>query len=274
MLIAVQSSVMIMKWAIFITWMLSLLAADLGLASGKEESWDVGGLKREAWVYVPEKKSNEPVPVVFVFHGHGGKAERAKGQFKIHELWPEALVVYPQGVNTPGALTDPKGKRSGWQSKAGDHGDRDLLFFDAMLSDLSKRYSVDAKRVYATGHSNGGGFSYLLWAERGDRLAAIGPSAAVSRNILNANPLPVVKISGQNDRLVKYDWQKATLAIVKRINGAEGDGLPWGKGVKGATHYKSEKGADVLSVIHQKGHRLDQDSIPLIVEFFKKQVRK
>ena len=67
---------------------------------------------------------------------------------------------------TPGRLTDPEGKRSGWQAAVGDHGDRDLRFVDAMLATLRAELPVDGRRVHATGHSNGGGFTYLLYAVR------------------------------------------------------------------------------------------------------------
>ncbi len=36
-----------------------------------------------------------------------------------------------------------------------------------LLARLKQDYRVDEMRVYATGHSNGGSFTHLLWAERG-----------------------------------------------------------------------------------------------------------
>ena len=107
----------------------------------------------------------------------GKRPADAARSFGYHTLWPEAIVVYMQGLPTPGK-TDPDGKQPGWQRLAGDQQDRDFKFFDAVLADLKKDYKVDAKRVYATGHSNGGGFTYLLWSTRGDIFAAMGPSAA------------------------------------------------------------------------------------------------
>jgi len=73
---------------------------------------------------------------------------------------------------TAGKLIDPQGRMAGWQFAAGDYGDRDLKFFDAMLASLRQDYRVDNKRIFVTGHSNGGGFSYLLWAERPGVFAA------------------------------------------------------------------------------------------------------
>src|SRR5437879_6120492 len=79
-------------------------------------TWDVDGVKREAIVYVPSKKTDAKAPLVFDFHGHGGTAKHAARAHHFHETWPEAVVVYMQGLNTPGKLTDPEGKKSGWQS--------------------------------------------------------------------------------------------------------------------------------------------------------------
>src|SRR5205085_853476 len=80
-------------------------------------------------------------------------------------------------------LTDPQGKLPGWQHEAGDHGDRDLKFLDVGLAFLKTDYAIDENRIYATGHSNGGGFPYLLWARRPDVFAAFAPSAAGTRAV-------------------------------------------------------------------------------------------
>src|SRR5258708_21799240 len=103
---------------------------------------------------------------------------------------------------------------------AGAFGDRDLKFFDVMLADLKQRYHVDAKRVYATGHSNGGGFTYLLWAERGDVFAALAPSSALlARGFLKFKPKPVLHIGSSQDELVKVAWQQRMLDYVLKLDG-------------------------------------------------------
>ena len=146
-----------------------------------QREWTVDGVVREALVYAAPRAKTEASPVVFAFHGHGGTMNNAARTFTYQILWPEAVVVYPQGLNTPGRLTDPEGKKAGWQGRVGDdQGDRDLKFFDAVLASLEHDYRVDEKRIYATGHSNGGGFTYLLWADRGGHFAAVAPCAATA----------------------------------------------------------------------------------------------
>src|SRR4051812_24788524 len=165
---------------------LCLIVVFVTLANGRAQEagelrreWTVDGVTREAIIFAPATAKTTAAPVVFAFHGHGGNMRQASRSFGYQKVWTEAIVVYMQGLNTPGRLTDSEGKRPGWQRDVGDQGDRDLHFFDAVLASLRKDYRVDEKHIYATGHSNGGSFTYLLWAARGDQFAAFAPSAAV-----------------------------------------------------------------------------------------------
>ena len=54
---------------------------------------------------------------------------------------------------------------------------------DAALATLRKQYNVDEDRIYATGFSNGAGFTYLLWAMRPDVFAAYAPVAGRLRGL-------------------------------------------------------------------------------------------
>jgi len=188
--------------------------------------------------------------------------------FGIHTRWPEAIVVYPQGLNTPGRLTDPDGKRPGWQQGIGAEGDRDLRFFDTLLASLQQDYKVDAKRRYATGHSNGGAFTYLLWAVRGEKFAAFAPSGAAALTLLGKlKPKPVLHVAGENDPLVKFAWQQRMIEAVRKLNQC-GDGQPWGE-VKFCTLYPSETGTPVVTFIFPGGHQFPSDAPAAIVKFFK-----
>ena len=233
--------------------------------------WKVDEVSREALVYAPATAKTTPTPVVFAFHGHGGTMKYAAAKFAYHKHWPEAIVVYMQGLNTPGALTDPEGKRPGWQKTFGDQNDRDLKFFDAVLATLKKHYKVDKKRVYATGHSNGGAFTYLLWAARGDVFAAVAPCAAAAKREFKQHlkPKPVLHMAGENDPLVRFEWQQRTIDEVRKLNNC-GDGKPWGEH---CTLYPSKKGTPVMTYIHPGGHEFPSEVPPVIVRFFKEHAK-
>lgn len=241
-------------------------------ASHAEEAlnpWEmeVDGAKRTLLVYAPESAKKTAAPVVFAFHGHGGSAQGAARMFATNRNWPEAISVYMQGLNTPGRLTDPEGKKPGWQSRAGAQNDRDLHFFDAVLARLRTEYKVDEKRMFVCGHSNGGTFTYLLWAERGDLLAGVGPSGSlVAENRPKLKPKPAMHIAGQNDPLVKYEWQEATIAFVKQLNRCTGEGTPW---APNAQRWDPADGATFIAFVHPGGHGYPPEGAAQVARFFK-----
>lgn len=254
--------------------MTGILAALLVTLSGDPQrlEWKVGERVREGLVYAPTKTADGPAPLVFGFHGHGGTMQQAARSFPIHDHWPEAVVVYLQGVPTPGKLSDPEGRKNGWQHAAGDHGDRDLKLFDKVLASLQEKFKIDENRIYATGHSNGGAMTYLLWGSRPGLFAAIAPSGALgTRNMNETRPVPVFHVAGEKDALVKFEWQTRAIAAVRAFNGCEEPGKAWDKG---CTIYASSKEAPVVTFIHPGGHGYPAEAPALIVKFFKEHARK
>jgi polyhydroxybutyrate depolymerase len=257
-----------MKTKIILSMVLVLLALlpVARAAEFSENTYTVEGVERTALIYAPPAAKTSATPVVFVFHGHGGTSRNAESSFHIEQEWPGAIVVYMQGLPTIGQLTDPEGHRNGWQAAAGDNGDRDLKFFDAVLAKLKQDYNVDAKHIYATGHSNGGGFTYLLWLTRGDVFAAVAPCAAVAKYATQLKPKPVLHIAGEKDPLVKFSWQKLMLGELLKINGCTSTGESW---AKNCTLFPSAGGTPVVEFIHPGGHIVPADAPTLIVKFFK-----
>lgn len=227
--------------------------------------------EREALIHAPATAKAKLAPLVFVFHGHGGNLRQAALSFSMHTHWPDAITVYPQGLPTPGRLTDSEGKRAGWQHAAGDQDDRDLKFFDALLTRLKGDYKVDPRRIYSTGHSNGGAFTYLLWAGRSDHFAAFAPSAAVMRRADKLQPKPAMHLAGQQDALVKYQWQELMMRALRRRNGCDAAGQSYGPH---ATLYPSKAGTPVVTFIHPGGHEFPRAAVPLIVKFFQQHSQK
>ena len=81
-------------------------------------SFTVAGVRRTAVLVVPSDVT-KPAPLVFAFHGHGGSGAGFDRKFKIEQLWPAAIVVYPDGLTGHKGRTDPEGKKSGWQTAVG-----------------------------------------------------------------------------------------------------------------------------------------------------------
>ena len=263
---------------------LSLLAAIQAPAQGKlrdllsgrtpegfvERTWTIEGVKRTALVRLPAD-NQASAAVVFCWHGHGGNSAQAIRSWGYDKIDKASILVFPQGLPTVTPLVDKEGRWPGWQPAVGTEGDRDLKLFDAILQDLKKERTIDARRVYSMGHSNGAGFSYVLWQARPDVLAAIGSVAgSLTVKARDLPPMPVIHVAGENDPLVKYAWQQATFAAVRRFNACADEGKPYAKeGVLEATLYPSSKGAPLVTAIHHGGHEYAQGSSELIVRFFK-----
>jgi polyhydroxybutyrate depolymerase len=160
-----------------------------------------GGLVRSALVHVPHFGAGRALPVVLAFHGAGGS-----GPFmaEYSELSPLAdhdhfIVVYPSAA----------GQRHFWTLNGDDPSKPDDVGFISKLLDLlPQRVCMDVKRVYATGVSNGGGFTARLGCELSSRIAAIAPVAGGYRSLDPCHPdrpVSVLEIHGTADPVVPYN---------------------------------------------------------------------
>ena len=250
-------------------FIIASLVSALHAAAPRSLELTIDGLKRTALIVPPSVETATGAPVVFAFHGHGGSSANAARSFHLHTLWPEAIVIYPEGVPTPGRLTDPAGKLRGWQHTVGDHGDRDLKFFDALLASVRHDFRTDESRTYSTGHSNGSGFTYLLWHARPGAFAAIAPSAGAFSPTQIGQPLPIFHIAGEHDTTVPFAMQQRVMAAVRKINGCAEKPQPWGAPPStGCLLYPSAKGAPFVSFIHPGDHKYPAEAPALIVRFF------
>ncbi len=249
---------------------LLLMAAMPG--EGKLQTFEVEGAKRQALIHASVQPATDTgAPLVFVFHGHSGHAERAAGRFQLQEHWPEAVVVYMQGLPGQPGANDPEGKKSGWQKSPGTLGDRDVKFFDVALAQIQKEHNTDSDRVYLLGHSNGARFANLLWNMRGERLAAIcSASAQGGRLIRDCNPKPVFMILGEKDKVSPFDRQKESVELVRKLlqtdlSKAKTEGL--------ARTEPGVDGTELVLYIHPGGHEYPEQATPLVVKFFQRHKR-
>lgn len=252
------------------TSIILLLCALLGFTGEpSNREWTVDGVTRTAIVHAPATKPEGGAPIVFVFHGHGGSARNVERGFALHTLWPEAVIVYPQGLKAKTRL-DPEGKRAGWQLGLGDGEDRDLKFFDAMLASLRAEGWVDNRRVYVTGHSNGGAFTYLLAGVRRDQLAAVAPSAAATGQLAELKPIPTLHFAGRKDKIVSFAMQERMMKLMRALNQCAADGTEW---APSCTSYASAVNAPFIAFINDGGHEFAREAPALMVKFFKEHAR-
>lgn len=85
----------------------------------------------------------------------------------------------------------------------------DSAYLSKLVADISARYTVDPKRVYFFGHSNGGFMSYRMACEHADKIAAIvslaGAMPADTSKCNPAAPVAVLEIHGTADTVIDYN---------------------------------------------------------------------
>src|SRR5262245_22721709 len=135
----------------------------------------VDGRERSYLVHLPSRMAGAPRPVVLAFHGGLNNARSMIGLTGLNDKADTEgfIAVYPNGTGRLArALTWNAGTCCGF---AEEQRVDDVKFVQAVLDDLASQYHIDARRVYATGISNGGQMAYRLAAELPGRIAAIAP---------------------------------------------------------------------------------------------------
>lgn len=226
----------------------------------------VRGVQREALVYGPSRGGAGRGPMVFAFHGHGGSAASMAAALPVYRYWPEAVVIYPQGLATPSRL-DPAGVRSGWQSGVGVLGDRDLAFFDALVESLAAGGLGDPGGARIVGHSNGGVFAFVLWAERPGIVASVAVSAAAAPELLGRlEPKPYFAVAGKTDEVAPFAAQERMFRDILSIDGCETRGTLRDDGSR---FFASASGTPAAAFAHSGGHGLPPEALPALVAFLK-----
>ena len=179
-------------------------------------SLTVGDLKRTYLVHVPKSyDGSKAYPLVLSFHGGGSNADQMVRFCGLNETADKHgfIVVYPSGTGRlEKVLTWNGGNCCGYamQNKIDD-----VAFTKALLDDLAKVVKVDAKRVYATGMSNGAIMAYRLASELSDRIAAIAPVSGPmgTEKCDPKRPVPVIHFHGTDDQFAPFKGGKGEKSL-------------------------------------------------------------
>lgn len=154
-----------------------------------DHTLNVDGKDREFIVFQPAGiKVSSPVPVVFMMHGTSGDGEKfynisgwkeKAAKEKFYAVFPSSLTycITEDGVKS----TTTKWNHFELDSIAcpGQKLYDDVKFFREMLKFLQTKYPIDPKRVYVSGFSNGGQFTFRLAVEASDLIAAVAPFGSI-----------------------------------------------------------------------------------------------
>ncbi|MFA5270746.1 MAG: PHB depolymerase family esterase [Candidatus Omnitrophota bacterium] len=160
---------------------------------------------RSYMVHLPA--SYEPgtlAPVVINFHGALGTGESAEiGIGGMNKKSDEGgfIAVYPNAISKIGQPGRKQYWNAGTLVDVGAPNVDDVGFINAMLDKLEQDYSVDKKRIYATGISNGAWMSYAVACKLSERIAAIAPAAGgmILEGCSPKEPVSIIHFHGTKD---------------------------------------------------------------------------
>ncbi len=161
------------------------------------------GINRNFRLFFPSsyETSEEPMALVFNFHGFTSTAIQQEQSTEMNIIAENNnfIACYPNGVN--------RAWNVGWSF--GSMAD-DVDFISQLIDDLSEKYRIDQRRVYACGMSNGGFMSFRLACELSHRIAAVASvtGSMIPQAIDQCQPnkaVPILQIHGTQDFVVNYN---------------------------------------------------------------------
>ncbi len=199
--------------------LLACLTPKLSLAQSETLSFEFEGMTRDFIVYLPQNyNTDSSFPVVFNLHGYGSNSVEQQFYANMNPVADSSgfIAVYPNAVD------------NAWNSGISDNplaptpDVDDVGFISAIIDFMNDNYSVDLKRVYSCGMSNGGFMSHRLACELSNRIAAIASVTGVIANSVAAScaperPMPVLYIHGTTDPVVPFSgaagWHSAEQTV-------------------------------------------------------------
>lgn len=162
--------------------------------------------KRTYEIFIPQTyNQNNPIPLVFAFHGSGGDGAgmRILTAFDDHAKERNFIVCYPDAA----VANWNEGCNCNIASRLGID---DIGFIEYLIDKISQNYNIDTNRIFAAGYSQGGFFANNLACKLSDKFSKTAVVCGAVSNQLSdgcfpANNTSVLMIQGTNDQSVLYN---------------------------------------------------------------------
>jgi polyhydroxybutyrate depolymerase len=150
---------------------------------------------------------SKAVPLLLLLHGFGvdGATQLAIFGFDALVDARNVIVAYPDGTEAPdGRFWNATDACCG----AGRGAPDDVAYLVAVVHDVQKRYRVDPKQIFVTGHSNGAFMAHRLACERADLFAsALSLAGAQWLDVSRckpSRPIAIAQVHGDADATILY----------------------------------------------------------------------
>lgn len=176
------------------------------LQNEKLDFIEIQNIKRTYIVHYPKQWDGSPIPLLVALHGRFGSGSSMIKQTKLDLLADTKgfIVVFPDGFKRSWA--DGRGN-----TPADENQINDIAFIESMVKRLIAEGSVNPKKVFLVGHSNGGFMAQRIAAEKPELWkGVVSVAAQVSvftlkrKSNLKTNPVSIGIIAGTDDPLVPF----------------------------------------------------------------------
>lgn len=184
---------------------------NLFAASGTTKNFELkhDGINRTYSVYLPSGIEKKPTPVMLVLHGGTGSANHSIETMGFADVAEQEkfLVVFANGTGTLFGADRRVWNAGECCAAAVRKNIDDVGFIKKMLDELKTNYTVDSKRIYVTGMSNGAMMTYRLICELPNTFAAAIPVAGaivVDKKCEHGANTAIMHIHGLKDESVPF----------------------------------------------------------------------
>jgi poly(3-hydroxybutyrate) depolymerase len=137
-----------------------------------KEITNVGSKPRAYYLFVPDKLTKDrPAPLLLLLHGSGRNGASLVDKWKDLAKKEGIILVGPDAIDS-----------KGWNAPV-DGPD----FLHDLISDLTGKYAIDARRMYLFGHSAGANFALYMALFESEYFAAVAIHAGALRRDAEPN---------------------------------------------------------------------------------------
>ncbi|MDE7096734.1 MAG: dienelactone hydrolase family protein [Muribaculaceae bacterium] len=241
-----------------ITVCLAVTSLFTATAASSWQSIKVNGTDRKMKVYVPE---NTPSGAALVIACHGMNQDAnwhdSNSKWAAVSDTAKFVLVFPEGIDR------------GWDIG----GNRDVDFVSAIIDKMEKDHNINTGKVYLTGFSMGGMFTYHCANRIPEKIAAFVPVSGYpmgDKSAYSSRPVPIMHVHGTGDDVCVFSGVQPTLDNWIKRNGCNTvetliDPYPKGNRNQGAKMHIWSDGLDGVEVrlleFAGKGHWQSEDPV-------------
>jgi polyhydroxybutyrate depolymerase len=164
---------------------------------------------RPASLFLPANYSAEyPVPLLINLHGYSGQGSVHSSYTYLQVVAKERGLAYVAPDGNEDSLRNQFWNASTACCNFNDVAVDDVAYLQSLIDEASTLVSIDPKRIYLFGHSNGHFMSYKFACSTNGVVAAVAGLAGAMENTLEEctkSPTNILHIHGTNDQTILFN---------------------------------------------------------------------